>query len=199
MPAFLQFPFENIGYAGIFLFMVIDGLNIPFTPSEVFLGFIGYLARTNQIDPVMGYSLTLLGSLTGNLISFYLGQKIGRPIFERYGKYLLLTPERLQQAEEKIKTLKRVAPFGVRFIPGLRNMGSLILGVFRAPAGAFMLLSTAGLAVYNAAFFLLGYILGERTDSFSRFIPSIVLIIVISGLCLVAITWYRFCKRKRST
>lgn len=188
---FTKIPLEDIGYLAIFLIMVVDGANIPFTPNELFVAFTGYLARTGEVNTAMAYGVCILGSLTGNLISFSLGWKIGRPFFDRYGKFVLITQHRLKDAEGSIKRFKIMAPFVVRFIPGLRNIGSLLLGIFRFPPGFFILLTAAGIVIYNGIFFLTGFVLAEQLTSARDLIVPLVISIVAGGLMLAAIAYYR--------
>jgi membrane protein DedA with SNARE-associated domain len=184
-------PLEDIGYLAIFLIMILDGANVPFTPNELFLGFTGYLARTGEVNPVMAYGVGLLGSLTGHAISFIVGWKLGRPLFEKYGKFIFITNKRIHETERAVKKFGPTAPFVTRFIPGLRNIGSLIFGILRYPFGSFALLSATGIAIYNALFFLTGYILGERFAELKEFLFPLIVIIIAVGLALAAVSWYR--------
>jgi membrane protein DedA with SNARE-associated domain len=184
-------PLENIGYLAIFFIMILDGANVPFTPNELFLGFIGYLARTGEVNTVLAYAVALMGSMVGHLISFFIGWKVGRPLFERYGKFILLTTESIDDAERAVKRYGNAAPFVARFIPGLRNMSSLLLGIFRFPSGPFILLTAAGVAVYNGLFFLTGFILAERFAELKDMLFPLVITILAVGLSLAAISWYR--------
>jgi len=185
------FPIENIGYLAIFFIMILDGANVPFTPNELFLGFIGYMARTGEVSSVPAYAVALLGSMVGHLLSFFIGWKVGRPLFDRCGKFILLTTENIDDAERAVKRYGNAAPFVARFIPGLRNMSSLLLGMFRFPTGAFMLLTAAGVAIYNGLFFLTGFILAERFAVLKDWMFPLVVIILAVGLSLAAISWYR--------
>lgn len=185
------FHLEEIGYLAIFGVMILDGANVPFTPNELFLGFIGYLSRTGEINGVLAYLMALMGSLVGHLLSFFIGWKVGRPLFNRYGKFILITNAHLEAGERILNRFGKSAPFVTRFIPGVRNLGSLLFGVFRFPVGPFMLLTTAGIAIYNALFFLTGFILAERFAALKGFIFPLVIAIIATGLVLAAISWYR--------
>lgn len=183
--------FEDIGYLAIFLIMVLDGANVPFTPNELFLSFTGYLARTGEVNPVLSFGVGLLGSFTGHLVSYMLGWKLGRPLIDKYGKYIFLSKKHVKYAENKIINFGFSAPFLVRFIPGLRNVGSLLFGIFKSPPGNFLLLTAAGIAIYNALFFLTGYVLAEQFAAFKEYIFPAVVIIIALGLSFAAINWYR--------
>jgi membrane protein DedA with SNARE-associated domain len=195
---FTFIPFEDIGYLAVFAIMILDGANVPFTPNELFLGFAGYLARTGDMNAVLAYLMALMGSLVGHLLSFFVGWKVGRPLFDRYGKFIFVTPKNIQAAERALKRFGNAAPFIVRFIPGLRNIGSLFFGAFRIPTGPFILLTTAGIAIYNALFFLTGYILAERFADLKDLLFPLVIGVLAVGLSLAAISWYRMRRPTRA-
>ncbi|MFA5935350.1 MAG: DedA family protein [Patescibacteria group bacterium] len=188
---FTSIQLEDIGYLAIFAIMTLDGANVPFTPNELFLGFTGYLARTGEVNAVLAYAVGLLGSLAGHLVSFFVGWKVGRPLFDRYGKFILVSKKSLKNGERAIKRFGPAAPFIIRFIPGLRNIGSLFLGVFRYAPGPFFLLTATGIAIYNGLFFLSGFILAERFASLKEYVFPVVVGILAVGLSLAAINWYR--------
>ncbi|MBI4138821.1 DedA family protein [Candidatus Uhrbacteria bacterium] len=188
---FTTIPIEDIGYLAIFLIMTLDGANIPFTPNELFLAFTGYLARTGEVNTVAAFAAGLFGSFTGHLASYLIGWKFGRPFFRKYGKFVFMDTERLQAVEDRIKSYGKRAPFIVRFLPGLRNAGSLILGVFRFDPGPFLILTGAGIAVYNALFFLSGFVLGEQLAESKQTVFILMVGILAFGLSLAAVSWYR--------
>ncbi|MEO5927313.1 MAG: DedA family protein [Patescibacteria group bacterium] len=204
---FFLLRFEDIGYLAIFAVMLLDGANVPFTPNELFLGFIGYLARTGGVNPAIAYLVAMLGTMTGHAFSFFVGWKVGRPLFDRYGKFILVTNDRLDAIEKRLKQFGPTAPFVARFIPGLRNVGSLLMGVFQYPPGPFFILTAAGVAIYNALFFMTGFILAERFAAVGDWIVPIMVCVLAVGLALAAIHWYRMrrsvqpsrAKRRRRT
>lgn len=182
---------EDIGYLAIYLIMVLDGANVPFTPNELFLSFTGYLAKTGEVNPVLGFLVGLLGSFTGHLMSYAVGWKLGRPLFDRFGKLIFISKKNIKDGERKIKSFGFSAPFVVRFIPGLRNISSLFFGIFKSPPGNFLLLTAAGISIYNALFFLTGYVLAEQFARFKEIIFPAVVTIIAGGLIGAAISWYR--------
>lgn len=194
---FAVIPFQDVGYLAIFLIMMLDGANVPFTPNELFLSFTGYLARTGEVNTIAAFAVGLFGSFTGHFFSYVLGRKLGRPLFDRYGKFILITKRRMREGERVVKRFGKSAPFVVRFIPGLRNTGSLFLGIFKSPPGNFFLLTAAGIAIYNGLFFLTGFILAKQFASFKHWIFPVVIFVIAVGLSFAAIRWYRTRKPKK--
>ena len=135
---------QDIGYAAVFFVLMLDGANIPFTPVELFLGLTGYLVAIGDLQFLPALLVTVIGNMTGHIISYLLGFTFGKRFLPKYGKYLLITPDRLKQAEGLFDRLGPWSAFIFRFIPGLRTFGSILLGVIRMPFMPFVMLSAAG-------------------------------------------------------
>ena len=85
---------ESLGYWGIFLGMTIESACIPL-PSEIIMPFAGYVVWEGKMT-LWGITLAgTLGNLVGSLIAYYVGWKGGRPLLEKYGKYILITHSKL--------------------------------------------------------------------------------------------------------
>src|ERR1700675_3927850 len=103
LPLVKDLPLDQVGYLAIFIVLLLDGANIPFTPVELFLGLSGYLVAIGELTFIGALVVTVAGNVLGHVISHTLGYMVGRSFFSTYGKYLLITPERLQLAEKRVK------------------------------------------------------------------------------------------------
>ena len=92
--------YEAVGYLGVALWVAIESVIIPI-PSELVLPFAGFLVgEGTAIEPLTGqpwsYWLTVLagtlGATVGALIAYAIGAWGGRPVLERWGRYLGITP-----------------------------------------------------------------------------------------------------------
>src|SRR3990172_8220270 len=87
-----------MGYAGVVLLMGIESACIPL-PSEIIMPFAGYLVYTGRFT-LHGAALAgAIGCIVGSIPAYYLGQYGGRPLIERYGKYVLLSHHELDLAD----------------------------------------------------------------------------------------------------
>src|ERR671939_1185877 len=87
-----------LGYGGVVLLMGIESACIPL-PSEIIMPFAGYLVYTGQFT-VHGAALAgAVGCVVGSIPAYYLGMYGGRPVIERYGKYVLLSQKELDLAD----------------------------------------------------------------------------------------------------
>ncbi len=195
----LPFPFvslEDVGYLLVFTVLLLDGASVPFTPVEVFLGFTGYLVAIDQLDFFTALVVTVLGSLAGHTIAYALGYRYGRDFFKRFGKYVLITPERFKQAERLLKKHGPLAAFGMRFIPGLRSLTSAMLGIIKMPFLEFLLFTTFAVTLWNLMLMLLGYFFGLAFASEAAWLVPLVIFGIAGGFGLVAVLWYRLSKTK---
>src|SRR3990167_7360616 len=90
---------STLGYPGIVLLMAIESANIPL-PSEVIMPFAGFLVFQGKMSLVWVAIAGGLGCTLGSAISWWIGMKGGRPLVERYGKYLLLDKDELDKGEK---------------------------------------------------------------------------------------------------
>lgn len=87
-----------MGYPGIFLLMAMESSLVP-VPSELVMPPAGYLAHQGVMNPWIAITAGTVGSLAGAYANYYCARYLGRPLILRYGKYLLVTPEKFQRVE----------------------------------------------------------------------------------------------------
>lgn len=189
LPSWL--PFEDIGYLALYFVTLLDGANIPFTPIEIFLGLAGYLAAIGEVKFLPALVVTVLGNMTGHIFSYVVGRLVGRSFFTKYGKYLLITPERLEQAENQAKRFGPTAALVFRFLPGLRTVGSLLLGTLRMPLWIFVIMTLPGIFVWNALLMVVGYYFGTTFAEHASWIVPLFILIIAGGFAIAAVVWYR--------
>src|SRR6056297_2173962 len=88
----------HLGYGGILALMFLESSFFPF-PSEVVVPPAGYLASLGEMNLYLVIAAGIGGSILGALFNYWLSVKVGRPFFERYGKYLLVSSKTLDKAE----------------------------------------------------------------------------------------------------
>src|SRR4030081_1211339 len=89
---------STLGYSGIVLLMAIESACIPL-PSEIIMPFSGYLVSTGQMNLWLVASAGAVGCVLGSLIAYWLGSKGGRPLIEKYGRYVLISSHDLDIAD----------------------------------------------------------------------------------------------------
>src|ERR687886_1148026 len=89
---------EHYGYLVILFGVMLESTGVPL-PGETILLAAGVLVERGHLD--LGYTVAfgILGAVVGDQIGYWVGRKGGRPFVLRWGRYVLVTSERLARAE----------------------------------------------------------------------------------------------------
>src|ERR1700684_2502574 len=87
------------GYFGVVLLMAIGSACLPL-PSEVIMPFAGYLVSIGQFSLIGVATAGALGCNVGSTLAYYIAAYGGRPVLERWGEYVLISPAELNRADE---------------------------------------------------------------------------------------------------
>jgi len=148
---FLESLYERFGYVGVVIAMTIESCAIPL-PSELILPFAGWSVSRGLIEPLTSspwsYWAAVLAGVVGNtlgsLASYAIGAYGGRPLVERYGKYVLISAHDLELAERWFARFGEVTVFFSRMLPIVRTFISVPAGIARMPLWRFTLFSILG-------------------------------------------------------
>lgn len=182
------------GYLAIFVLMLLESACIPI-PSEVIMLFGGALAGGLTLSGVdvhlniiaVGLAGTA-GNLVGALLAYAVGRVGGRPLIERWGRYVLLRPHELDRADRFFQRRGAWAIFLGRMVPVVRTFISLPAGIAEVPVVRFAVLTTLGTLPWTFGLAIAGDSLASNWKSVANaFVPiSIVVGIILAGL----ITWW---------
>lgn len=191
---------ETLGYAGLTVLVALENI-FPPIPSELILPLAGFLIGQNRFSFPAVLISTTLGSLIGALLLYGIGMAIGqqrvRRLFERYGKWALLTPDDLTRAESWFDRYGPVAVFIGRLVPVVRSLVSIPAGYRRMPLGQFLLLTGFGSALWNGALVSLGWALGENWHQIEEYVDWLqYLVIAAVAFLIVRFVWQRLRARR---
>lgn len=203
MERFIQVFIEDYGYLAVFVLMVLESACVP-VPSEVTMLFGGAAANaafaaTLPGDPApMDFLLVglmgTLGNVVGSWIAYWVGLRGGRPLVERWGRYLLVRPHELDRAEAWFARHGHAAVFVSRLLPVVRTFISLPAGVAEMPFGKFTLYTLVGCLPWTFALAGVGYGLGSQWHLVERFFRP--LAYVVAACLALAVAWW-FLRRWR--
>jgi membrane protein DedA with SNARE-associated domain len=109
--------------------------------------------------------LGFLGAVIGDNVGFAIGHFGGRPLISRYGKYILLTPERVDRATGFFERHGGWIIILARFIEGLRQANGIIAGISGIHWAKFLLFNAIGAALWVAVWTTLGYLSGDHINA----------------------------------
>lgn len=175
------------GVYGVFIAMILESCYIP-VPSEIILPYAGFLAFEGRTSLVMAMIAGLAGGLVGALIGFLIARLGGRPLIERYGRYIGVRRHEIERADAWFQRHGDGAVFFGRLLPGIRTYISLPAGIAEMPVGRFLAFTVLGALPWTVIFTYVGYRLGPRwrhLGSLSHYLLAIILILFIVWLVLL--------------
>jgi len=188
LAAFIKTAISSLGYSGIVLLMAIESACIPL-PSEVIMPFSGYLVYANRFSSLwLIATMGALGCNLGSVLAYEVGAYGGRPLIEKYGKYILLNRHDLELAERFFQRYGSITVFIGRLLPVIRTFIALPAGIARMPRLRFHVYTFAGSWPWCWALAYVGYKLGERWDSDPRLklwfhrLDAVIVVLLLAGI-----------------
>jgi membrane protein DedA with SNARE-associated domain len=183
---------DRLGALGVGLLILLENV-IPPIPSEVILPLAGYRASTGTLNVLTVWPAATAGSVLGALLLYGLGAWLGHERLRGLAArpwFVLASVADIDRGRALFANHGgKVVLFG-RCVPFLRSVVSIPAGIEGMPLGRFVLLTTIGSGVWNAAFLWLGWLLGERWDQVQSWlgpVSYVVIGLVVAGLIVLAI------------
>lgn len=204
--------YDAVGYVGVALAVALETIVAPI-PSEVILPMAGWKVSQSAMDasirePLtgLGWNLPLavgmatVGSLIGALAGYYIGALGGRPLLDRYGRYVGIDGSDLDRADRWFERWGAWAVFLGRMVPLVRTFVSYPAGIARMPLRRFIVFSTLGSLPWNAGLIYAGFLVGENYPAIEAALkPYEYVLYAALGLALLALLarWYLGKRRAR--
>ncbi|MFH1591770.1 MAG: DedA family protein [Candidatus Woesearchaeota archaeon] len=196
----------KMGYLGIFIGMTIESTFFPF-PSEIILIPAGVLIAKGEFSFSLVLLASILGSVVGALINYFLALFIGRSavdfLVEKYGKFFFINKRKLARSESLFNSHGEIATFTGRFIPGVRQLISIPAGFFRMKLSPFVFYTALGSGIWTCILLGLGYFFNEIPLAFwkenSYFFYALSFFICIIIITNYIILYYRRKKNLKSS
>ena len=163
LSAFIVATISTLGYAGIVLLMAIESACIPL-PSEIIMPFSGYLVYTGQFNIWLVGIAGTFGCVVGSLVAYWVGMHGGRPLIEKYGRYVLISPHDLDLADRWFARFGEAIVFASRLLPVIRTFIAFPAGVARMNLKKFVVYTFAGSLPWCLGLAYVGQKLGEKWD-----------------------------------
>ncbi|MBI3032119.1 DedA family protein [Candidatus Woesearchaeota archaeon] len=185
-----------LGYFGVFILMVFESMVIPI-PSELVLPFAGFLASNGTFNLVIVILVSAIASLTGSLISYYMGLRGGNKLIAKYGRYFFVDLADLAKTEKWFAEKGEKTVLISRFLPVVRHLISIPAGIAKMDLKKFCIYTLLGASLWDSFLILLGYYLGQKWEEVKHYseyfsLPSIIILV-----CLGSYYLYHHIKNKR--
>jgi membrane protein DedA with SNARE-associated domain len=186
---------SSLGYGGIGILMALESACIPI-PSEIIMPFSGYLVFSGKFSLWLVVFWGTIGNLIGSIIAYLVGFYGGRPLIEKYGKYVFLSKEDLDRAQRWFEKYGSLSIFFSRMLPIVRTFISLPAGIARMPVWKFSLFTFIGSLPWVLFLTYIGVITGEnwsKIEVYFRKFDWLVIILLIGLLALYL--WKKLSKK----
>jgi membrane protein DedA with SNARE-associated domain len=155
------------GYKGIVALLALNSSGIPI-PSEVILPFSGYLVYLGRFNLILVAVMGAIGCNIGSAIGYWIGTKGGRPLVERYGKWVLMSQHDLDRMSNFFDRFGSIAILVGRMLPVVQTYVAFPAGIARMPRLRFHIYTTVGSLIWYFCLAWVGMKLGAAWDTDPR-------------------------------
>ena len=161
LASWMQFVLDW-GYIGVFVMMLFESTAVPI-PAEVVIPPAAFWAAQGRFNIVGIIAAATAGSWAGSALSYWIALKLGRPLVERYGRYVLLSKPKIKAADHWFDAYGAGGIFVARLLPGIRHVISIPAGLFEMNFKTFSIMTILGAGFFNAALAWFGMkVLGDQ-------------------------------------
>jgi len=198
---FIAATYNLLQWPGVVILMAVESACIPF-PSELIMPLAGWMLINEKALPV-SYVLVAgayggLGNTIGSIIAYVVGMWAGRPLLNKYGRYILISQHDLALADRWFSRSGSWTVFVSRLLPIIRTYISLPAGIARMNIIKFIIYTFVGSFIWSAGLAYGGYLMGEHweqlRDAMRPFDPVFIAIII----ALIALYIYRHLKHVKT-
>ena len=187
LAVFVIWVISTGGYGGVMLLMAIESACIPL-PSEVIMPFSGYLVYTGRFNLLWVATAGAMGCNLGSVLAYEVGAYGGRPLIEKYGKYILLNAHDLEIADKFFHRWGSTTVFIGRLLPVIRTFIALPAGIAKMPRVRFHVYTFLGSWPWCFMLAYVGLKLGENWNTLGKYFHEFDA--VIAAFLALGVAWF---------
>lgn len=180
-----------IHYPGIALLMAIESACIPL-PSEIIMPFAGYVVYQGKLSLFWVATAGAIGCNIGSFVAYWVGAYGGRPMIERYGRYVLLSHHDLDRAEHFFARYGSITVLVGRLLPVVRTFIALPAGIARMSQIRFHIYTFIGSWPWCFALAYVGMRAGENWNDPHSLLKRVLhkADFAVLFLIVIAVVWF---------
>ncbi len=160
----IQPVLEHYGYAAVGGLVLLEDFGVP-VPGELMLIAAAVFAGAGQLNLAVVITVAVAGAIVGDNIGFGIGHFGGRPLVERFGRYVWLTGDRLDRAERFFEHHGGKVVTVARFVDGLRQANGLLAGTLDMHWRRFLAFNALGAVLWVGVWTTVGYLAGDHIET----------------------------------
>ena len=184
----LEPTLNNYGYLAVAGLVLIEDFGVP-VPGETVLILGAVYAGSGRLSIVLVVLLGFLGAVVGDNIGFAIGRFGGRRLVERWGRYILLTPQRLDKATAFFERHGGKVITIARFVEGLRQANGIVAGTTGMHWAKFLAFNALGAALWVGVWSAVGYFSGNHITTIyntaSQYSTYLAIAVVVAIIALI--------------
>lgn len=177
------------GPIALFVLLILGIVGLP-VPDETLMVFCGALIGKGTLHPVTTFAAAFLGSATGITVSYFIGKTAGKPFLDKFGPWMHLTPERLEQVHKWFDGYGHWSLTFGYFVPGVRHITAIVAGMTGLQYPVFARFAYAGSLIWVSTFLTLGYVIGDAWRAAAENAHQVAGIAAIVIVVVLGIIWY---------
>jgi membrane protein DedA with SNARE-associated domain len=181
---FIKSVIAATSYGGVALLMAIESACIPL-PSELIMPFAGYLVYEGTLNLLGVATAGAIGCNLGSLVAYEIGYYGGRPLVEKYGRWILLSRRELGWADRFFAHWGYLAVFIARLLPVVRTFIALPAGIAHMPRGRFHIYTFLGSWLWCFVLAWVGMKLGENWRELGKYFhrfDAVIGVVIVAGI-----------------
>ncbi|MFK0113407.1 DedA family protein [Streptomyces sp. NPDC091217] len=186
----------HYGYWAVGAVVLLEDFGVP-APGETILIAAGIYAGAGQLNIAAVAAIAFTAAVVGDNIGYLIGHTGGRAFVHRWGRYVFITPERFQKAEEFFTRHGGKIVVVARFVEGLRQVNGIIAGTSGMHWRRFLVFNAIGAALWVGLWASLAYVAGTHITAIYDKISRYQLYALIALAALVAALVLRHVWRRR--
>ncbi|WP_067495238.1 DedA family protein [Actinoplanes sp. TFC3] len=152
---------DRWGYLAVAAVIGVESFGVP-APGQTIMVAAAIYASWGRLDIWVVGLIAFVAAVVGDNIGYWIGVRGGRKAVHRFGKYIFITPARLEKAEQFFARRGNRIVVVARFIDGLRQLNGVIAGITAMPWKTFLLYNAIGAALWVGWWTTISYLLGPK-------------------------------------
>ncbi|HET9098734.1 MAG TPA: DedA family protein [Candidatus Saccharimonadales bacterium] len=193
IPSFIQAlapVIDRYGYLAVIGLIFLEDFGVP-VPGETVLIASAFYAGIGRLDIFLVAILGFIGAVIGDNVGFAIGKYGGHPLVEKFGKYIFLTPSRIQKVEDYFRKHGAKIVVIARFVDGLRQANGIIAGLSEMSWLKFVSFNALGAALWVGTWSAIGYFGGDHIQTFLHYQLYFTAAVVVAVLVYLAVRLMR--------